>query len=170
MSDMSLITRFFARMQHLYGYRWAKLYGEAMEDGKPTLSAQQWLADLAPYSREVIAYGIQELELRREEFPPGVLEFKNILDGVPTVDEILDRENDYGPVCKLIRQRLDWHTLGGLDSRRMREMASERITLACTSLRRSGAMAEAIALIHQKIHRDAIANKAKAAEKIELKK
>jgi hypothetical protein len=134
------IVRFFTRMQHLYGHKWTSAYGLAMKGEELTASAKQWLYDLRAYSSDQVAAGLVRMEQRGQDWPPGPSEFRRLCDGIPTIDEVLDRDNHYGLVCEAIRQRLDWYNLDGMSSTQMREAADRQVRAAVTSLAASGAI------------------------------
>lgn len=136
------IVRLFTRMAHLYAHRWVSAYGQALDDkGNLTASAKQWMHDLRGYTPEDVAVGIQSCMSKRIEWPPGPIEFKNLCDGIPSPAEVLDRDQDYGPVCAAIRQRIDWWNIENLPSSKVREAVAQGIERALVSMRRSGEIA-----------------------------
>lgn len=136
------VVRLFSRMLHLYGHKWSSVYGTALKpDGVLTSSALQWQHDLRDYSPEQVAVGVQAVMDKRLEWPPGPIEFADLCDGVPSVAEILDRSNDYGPVCASIRANLDWYTIEGLPSGKVAEAVRFGRERALTRFRANGTMA-----------------------------
>lgn len=137
------IVRLFSRMLHLYGHRWHSVYGNALDAGRGNLtpSALQWQHDLRDYSPEQVAVGVQAVIDRRLEWPPGPIEFANLCDGIPSVAEIMDRDNDYGPVCTVIRRRLDWFTIEGMPSMKAVEFVKTNMERVLVSIRKDGTMA-----------------------------
>lgn len=78
------VAQFFARMEHLYGHRWAGQYGKALNDhGKLTLSARQWAADLAGFDTQQIRAALQACETEHQDWPPTVPQFKALCRGAP---------------------------------------------------------------------------------------
>lgn len=137
------IVRFFTRMQHLYAHKWERAYGPAIVGEGHAVqlspSAQQWLADLADYSAEQILVGLAALQAKRLEWPPGPLEFMDLCDEIPSIDQVLDRENDYGAVCAAIRGRMDWYRLEAMSATEaQREVARRRETVLMTMRRNGG--------------------------------
>jgi hypothetical protein len=131
-------VKFFARMQHLYAHKWSTAYGPPMEGKELSPAAKQWRYDLRDYSREQVAYGLQRIVDLRLEWPPGPIEFMNLCDGVPTVAQVLDRDRDYGPVCRAIRQRMDWYNLDAMSTEKRRAIGSQQFETALTRLRSDG--------------------------------
>lgn len=132
------IVRFFTRMTHLYGHKWASVYGAAMADGKLTPSAHQWAYDLREMTTAQVLAGLAEVERRALEWPPGPIEFKRLCLGIPSLEQVLDRSTDYGPVCAEIRKRLDWFRIDGMATRDARELASQQVERAVLALRQTG--------------------------------
>lgn len=136
------VVRFFNRMAHLYAHKWISVYGDATKpNGELSASAQQWFFDLRDYAPDQVLRGMQIVEKRSPEWPPGPLDFKRMCDGVPTLEEVLDRHNDYGPVCAKIRTRLDWYNLDGMTSKQMHDAADRQYRSAVTSLGNDGTIA-----------------------------
>ena len=135
-----LVVRFFTRMLHLYGHKWASVYGAATVNGKLTPSARQWAYDLRDMTPEQVALGVAETERRGLEWPPGPIEFKRLCLQVPSLEQLLDRQTDYGPVCAEIRKRLDWFRIDGLDTKRARELAGQQLERAVLNMRQSGVL------------------------------
>lgn len=127
-------------MAHLYGHRWVSMCGDAMTPDGLTPSAKQWLQDLKHYTPEQVAVGIQAVVDKRLEWPPGPIEFANLCDGIPTAAEVLDRANDYGPVCAAIRKRIDWFAVDGMSSAKADKEVKRRMERALTSMRADGTM------------------------------
>lgn len=145
MLEAKHIVRLFTRMAHLYGHKWASAYGDAVKDGEFTPSAKQWLYDLREYAPEQIAIGLDAIMRKRPEWPPGPIEFMNLCDGVPSVAEVLDRKNDYGPICAAIRGRMDWWTLDLLPAREVRDAAKFGMERAVAAIKREGTYAALVA-------------------------
>ncbi len=77
------VAQFFARMEHLYGHRWSGQYGKPLnEQWELTLSARQWLADLAPFTPAQIRAALEATELEHHDWPPTVPQFKALCRGV----------------------------------------------------------------------------------------
>lgn len=146
------VVRFFTRMTHLYGHKWASVYGSAVDAaGKLTASARQWAYDLRELTVEQVLLGMNEAEKRGLEWPPGPIEFKRLCLGIPSLAQVLDRQTDYGPVCTEIRKRLDWYRLDGMDTKSARDLASQQLETAVlkmqTGLLRELAAPQAFAAI-----------------------
>ncbi len=132
------IVRMFSRMTHLYGHKWASVYGAATDaDGKLTASAKQWLYDLRDLTPDALAAGLESVVRKRLRWPPGPIELLDLCEGVPTVVEVLDRDHDYGPLCTAIRRRIDWWAVEGASSDRVVELATTQVERAINALRRS---------------------------------
>ena len=139
MLDAKHVVRLFSRMLHLYGHRWASVYGVATDGaGKLTPSAQQWLYDLRDLTEHQVAAALETVVRKRLEWPPGPIEFLNLAEGVPSLAEVLDRSNDYGPVCRAIRSRIDWFLLDQMSTEKRRQLAAQQFEVALVGLRRSG--------------------------------
>lgn len=152
------IVKFFARMQHLYAHRWTSAYGPAMEGKSLSPAAKQWRYDLREYTRDQVAYGLQRMVDERREWPPGPIEFMGLCDGVPTLAQVLDRDRDYGPVCRAIRARMDWFNLDGMSSEKRRAVGSQQFETALTALRQEGVVRKlAATLVHESAQREALA-------------
>jgi hypothetical protein len=135
------IVRLFTRMLHLYAQKWSSVYGVATKaDGSLTAAARQWLYDLRTLSPQQVAFGLNAVFEKRLEWPPGPIDFMNLCEGVPTLGEVLDRANDYGPVCKAIRAKMNFFNLDELPSTKMRAAAATQLEQAVVTLRRSGAL------------------------------
>lgn len=134
------VIRLFSRMLHLYGHKWSSVYGPALDKTNLSASALQWQHDLREFSPEQVAVGVQAVIDRRIEWPPGPIEFANLCEGVPSVAEIMDRENDHGPVCTAIRRRLDWYTIEGMPSLKAVEFVRASMERALVSIRKDGTM------------------------------
>src|SRR5690349_20901788 len=91
------IVRFFTRMAHLYGHKWISVYGDAAKGGALTTSARQWLYDLRDMTPEQVALGVAVVERRGLEWPPGPIEFKRMCLQIPSLEQLMDRQTDYGP-------------------------------------------------------------------------
>jgi hypothetical protein len=151
MLEAKHIVRMFSRMLHLYGHRWASVYGAATTaDGILSASAQQWLYDLRELTPEKVAHGLEQVVAKRLEWPPGPIEFLNLCEGVPTIAEVLDRDHDYGPICRAIRGRMDWFMLESMSAQQMRQLAQQQIESAIVHLRRSGSLAAVVAAVPQR--------------------
>ncbi len=131
-------VKFFARMQHLYSHKWSSSYGPAMEDKALSPAAKQWRYDLRDYNRDQVAYGLQRVIELRLEWPPGPIEFANLCDGIPTIAQVLDRDSDYGALCREIRARIDWFTLDAMSFEKRRSIGAQQIEMAVVGLRRNG--------------------------------
>jgi hypothetical protein len=137
------VVRLFARMRHLWGHRFSSHYGEAVDDaGNLTPSARHWQHDLADYTAEQVAAGMAQAVTRRLQWPPGPVELMSLCDGLPMLAQILDRGNDYGPVCTAIRRGIDWYTLEALPAAEMRRAAEFAAERAVQGLRSSGQLAQ----------------------------
>lgn len=135
------VVRLFTRMAHLYGHRWVSVYGQAVDaNGKPTSSARQWLYDLRDMTPEQVALGVAEVETRALEWPPGPIEFKRLCLQIPSLEQLLDRQTDYGPVCAELRKRLDWYRIEGLSTKDARELAGQQMETAVLKMRQTGAL------------------------------
>lgn len=132
------VVRLFTRMAHLYGHKWVSVYGDAVANGKPTASARQWLYDLRDMTPEQVALGVAETERRGLEWPPGPIEFKRLCLQIPSIQQLLDRGTDYGPVCAAIRKRCDWFRIEGMASDKARELAGQQLERAVLNMRASG--------------------------------
>lgn len=134
------IVKMYARMAHLYGHKWVSVYGAATRDGGLTLSARQWLYDLRDMTPEQVALGVAEVERRGREWPPGPIDFKRLCLQIPSLEQLLDRGTNYGPVCAEIRKRLDWFRIDGMASEKARELAGQQMERAVLNMRESGAL------------------------------
>ena len=134
------IVRLFTRMTHLYGHKWVSVYGNATANGKPTPSARQWLYDLRDMTPEQVALGVMETERRGLEWPPGPIDFKRLCLQIPSLEQLLDRGTDYGPVCSELRNRLDWYRIEGMSREQARELASQQMERAVLSMRATGTL------------------------------
>ena len=132
------VVRFFSRMTHLYGHKWSSVYGAAMDGGKLTASARQWAYDLREMTVEQVLAGMTEVERRALEWPPGPIEFKRLCLGIPSLEQVLDRHTDYGPVCMAIRNRLDWYRIDGMGTKDARALASQQVETAVMAMRQTG--------------------------------
>jgi hypothetical protein len=133
------VIRLFARLRHLWGHRFSSHYGDALDaSGNLTPSARHWQRDLAGYSPEQVAYGMAQAVARRLDWPPGPVEMMALCDGLPTLEQVLDRGTDYGPICAAIRSKLDWYTLEALPATEMRRAVEFGMGLATAKLRQSG--------------------------------
>jgi hypothetical protein len=143
-------------MQHLYAHRWVSMYGSAIDGDQLSPAARQWRYDLRDYERDQVQSGLQRLVDLRLEWPPGPLEFMNLCDGVPTIAQVLDRSNDYGPVCRAIRGRMDWYNLDAMSSEKRRAIGSQQFETALIGLRREGVV-QGLAKQLVAEHREALA-------------
>lgn len=126
-------------MAHLYGHKWVSVYGSAVDaNGRPTASARQWLYDLRDMTPEQVALGVAETERRGLEWPPGPIEFKRLCLQIPSLEQLLDRRTDYGPVCAAMREKIDWFRIGNLGDDQARELAAQQLERAVLSMRQSG--------------------------------
>ena len=139
-TELHIVT-LFTRMQHLFGHRWTSNYGPAMENGRLSPAANQWYRDLRGYTAEQVSRGLDLVVHRRMDWPPGAIEFMGLCDGVPTLSEILDTQNDYGVLCEQIRSKMDFYQLDGMSSSDRRKVAAQRFEQAVQNLRGSGALA-----------------------------
>ena len=130
--------KLFARMKHLYGHKWASVYGSATDAVGLSLSARQWLYDLRDMTPEQVAAGVAETERRALEWPPGPIEFKRLCMGIPSLEQLLDRSTDYGPVCTEIRKRLDWYRIDGMTTENARRLAEQQLERSVMAMRQSG--------------------------------
>lgn len=139
MADSKTVIQLFFRMTHLYGHKWVSVYGQPTRpDGSLTVSAEQWLYDLRDMTPEQVAAGVAETERRALEWPPGPIEFKRLCMGIPSLEQLLDRSTDYGPVCAEIRSRCDWYRIEGMASDKARELAGQQLERAVMAMRESG--------------------------------
>lgn len=136
------VIRFYTRMKHLFGHKWSATYSENATDqtGKITPAAQHWLYDLRDFTPEQVSQGLSKVEQQAGEWPPSPMEFKKLCMGVPTIDEVLDRKNDYGPICGAIRSKMDWWNLDGMPTKHMIQESIRQYHQAITNLSRSGQM------------------------------
>lgn len=125
-------------MKHLYGHKWASVYGAATEPGGLSLSARQWLYDLRDMTPEQVALGVAETERRGLEWPPGPIEFKRLCLQIPSLEQLMDRATDYGPVCREIRKRCDWFRIEAMASDKARELAGQQLERAVLNMRQTG--------------------------------
>lgn len=132
------IVRLYSRMQHLFGHKWMSAYGDAMGVSELTSSAKHWYYDLREFTPAQVAQGLMRVEQLAPEWPPSPMEFKKLCMGVPTIEEVIDRKNDYGPICGEIRKRLDWYNLESMPTKQMRDQALAQYRQAITSMSRSG--------------------------------
>jgi hypothetical protein len=105
-----------------------------------TASARQWAYDLRDMTPEQVALGVMETERRGLEWPPGPIEFKRLCLQIPSLEQLLDRQTDYGPVCAEIRGRLDWYRIDGMATKDARQLAAQQLETAVQNLRQSGAL------------------------------
>lgn len=141
-----LVAQLFARMEHLYGPKWASCYGKPVNpDGTLTLAAKQWAHDLSGFSDAQIMAAMRRMESEFKAWPPTVPEFKSLCLDLPTLEQVLDRRNDYGAVCAEIRRGMDWFTLDAMPTREMLKLAERKYALAITSVCRSGLVMDALA-------------------------
>lgn len=134
------IVKLFARMQHLFAHRWVSAYGPAMDGDKLSPSARQWKYDLREYSRDQVQFGLARMIEHRPDWPPGPIEFMNLCDGIPSVAQVLDRDHDYGPICRAIRSRMDWFNLDALSASKRRAIGAQQYETALVGLRREGSI------------------------------
>lgn len=133
------MPQFFARMEHLYGHRWTTNYGKAVNGkGELTLAAKQWAHDLADFPPHAILRAMKRLESEYREWPPTVPQFKALCLDLPTLAQVLDRKNDYGPACAEIRKSLDWFNLDQMPTKEMLRQAQWQYERAANLIDRSG--------------------------------
>lgn len=70
-----VVIRFFSRMTHMFGHKWASVYGEAMLNGKLSPAAILWAQDLSRLTLEQITHGIDAIYALTPEWPPNPMDF-----------------------------------------------------------------------------------------------
>lgn len=73
-------------MTHLFGHKWASVYGEAMAGRNLTPSAKHWLHDLSALSAADIGRGLESVVALRPEWPPNPMEFATICEAARPKD------------------------------------------------------------------------------------
>lgn len=112
-----VMLRLWVFMSELYGYKFISQFGEEPSD--------VWTRTLSDLSAEEIKTGIDSLEKRSDEFPPGAIEFKKLCKGSQSPDGINplayqqhpalsapkpERDEDYGRrMLDQIRQQVGLH-------------------------------------------------------------
>ncbi len=132
------IVRFYSRMQHLFGHKWTSSYGEPMGPNGLTSSAQQWFFDLRDFTPDQVSQGLRKIEQEAPEWPPTPMDFKKRCIGVPSIEEVMDRRNDYGPICGAIRAKMDWFNLDSMTTKQSTMEAMRQYRQAITNMIGSG--------------------------------
>lgn len=148
------VIALFAHMQHQFGHKWVSVYGAATAGEDLSPAARMWFNDLSAYSAEVVADAITTIKGRRMEWPPSCGELMDLCEGVPTVEQILDRRTDYGPLCAEIRRGIDWFNVDGMAADKAAKAVASKREGLIGKLRRTGEMAALVERRHLAITGD----------------
>lgn len=135
MLDASDMVRFWARMSHIFGYKWDSHNGPALDGDDLSPAAKQWRYDLRDYDRVAVQRGLQAIYDQHLKWPPTPIEFMELCDDTPSLAQVLDTETDYGEKCRQIRRRMDFWTLDDLPSARRLQVAKDRYEMALATAR-----------------------------------
>lgn len=70
--------KIWSRMAQMYGHKWSSAYGNALDEGELTDTAQLWRRSLSGLTPQQIANGLSKCLERDDEWPPSLPAFRSL--------------------------------------------------------------------------------------------